>query len=99
MLTVVEGAERKTFGTLIPGCSIRATLSVHDPRTYSFATFGGSVGAAEAYIQGWWSADDLTISMKKASVRISKIKMARSNVFAHSVSTAAAVLLQKEFAL
>lgn len=60
MLTVVEGAERKTFGTLTPGCSIRATLSVHDPRTYSFATFGGSVGAAEAYIQGWWSADDLT---------------------------------------
>jgi cyclopropane-fatty-acyl-phospholipid synthase len=41
-------------------CGLGATITVHDPRFYSDVAFGGSVGAGEAYIRGWWSADDLT---------------------------------------
>ncbi len=38
----------------------RATLSVHDHRFYTDMAFGGSIGAAEAYMAGLWTADDLT---------------------------------------
>ena len=44
MLTVVEGNERQMFGAVTSECRLRVNLFVHDPRTYSFATFGGSVG-------------------------------------------------------
>ena len=30
------------------------------PRTWRAVLFGGTIGAAEAYAEGWWSADDLT---------------------------------------
>jgi len=35
------------------------TLTVHDPRFYSALALGGSVGAAESYMIGDWSCDDL----------------------------------------
>jgi len=35
-------------------------VHVHDPRFYSEIAFGGSIGAGEAYMQGYWSVDDLT---------------------------------------
>jgi len=33
---------------------------VHDPRFYSEIAFGGSIGAGEAYMDAYWSTDDLT---------------------------------------
>jgi cyclopropane-fatty-acyl-phospholipid synthase len=33
---------------------------VHDPRFYRALACGGSIGAGEAYMNGWWSCDDLT---------------------------------------
>ena len=38
---------------------LRATLRVHDPRFYRRVVLGGSLGAAGAYIDGQWDADDL----------------------------------------
>lgn len=35
------------------------TVRVHDPRFYAAAAFGGSMGVAEAYIEGMWVCDDL----------------------------------------
>ncbi|MRR58781.1 MAG: class I SAM-dependent methyltransferase, partial [Deltaproteobacteria bacterium] len=35
-------------------------ILVHDPRFYTKAVLGGSIGAAEGYMAGYWSADDLT---------------------------------------
>jgi len=35
-------------------------LVVCDPRFYSAVAFGGAVGAGEAFIEGWWTTDDLT---------------------------------------
>jgi cyclopropane-fatty-acyl-phospholipid synthase len=33
---------------------------VHDPRFYGEIAFGGSIGAGEAYMLGYWTADNLT---------------------------------------
>ncbi len=36
----------------------------HDPRRCSIVGFGGSVGAGEACMDGFWSGDDLTMMMR-----------------------------------
>lgn len=40
--------------------SLRARIEVHSLETYVVFIKGGSIGAAEAYIQGQWSTPDLT---------------------------------------
>jgi cyclopropane-fatty-acyl-phospholipid synthase len=55
-ITVIEGSERSAFGTQ---GGLAATISVHDPAFYTDMAFGGSIGAGEAYMAGFWSADDL----------------------------------------
>jgi cyclopropane-fatty-acyl-phospholipid synthase len=40
------------------------SLTVHDPAFYPELAFGGSVGAAESYMLGHWSTDDLTALMR-----------------------------------
>jgi cyclopropane-fatty-acyl-phospholipid synthase len=39
---------------------LAATVTVHHPRFYRKAAFGGSLGAAESYLDGDWSCDNLT---------------------------------------
>jgi cyclopropane-fatty-acyl-phospholipid synthase len=46
----------------------RARITVHDPRFFSEIAFGGSIGAGEAYIQGYWSCDDL-VSLVRLMLR------------------------------
>ena len=46
------------------GGECRATLHVHDERFWPEVAFGGSVGAGEAYIAGYWSADDLGAALR-----------------------------------
>lgn len=61
-LTLLDGAKRYEFGSRL--CenedSIKATITVNDPRFYGEIAFGGSIGAGEAYMLGYWSADNLT---------------------------------------
>ena len=59
-LTLCDGSEQHRFGRRTERCALSVTLRVHDPRFYRHAAFGGSVGAGEAYIRGYWSCDDLT---------------------------------------
>ncbi|MEO6929727.1 MAG: cyclopropane-fatty-acyl-phospholipid synthase family protein, partial [Casimicrobiaceae bacterium] len=59
-LRLVDGASDRTFGEADSECPLCATVYVHDPRFYSELAFGGSIGAGEAYMQGYWSTDDLT---------------------------------------
>lgn len=59
-LTLVDGNERRTFGRRSHDCPLAVTLTVHDPRFYRDLACGGSIGAGEAYMNGWWSCDDLT---------------------------------------
>jgi cyclopropane-fatty-acyl-phospholipid synthase len=59
-VTLVDGASRRLYGQRDALCPLSVTLQVHDPRFYSDITFGGSIGAGEAYMQGYWSVNDLT---------------------------------------
>jgi cyclopropane-fatty-acyl-phospholipid synthase len=55
-ITVIEGESRHPFGR---SGGLAATITVHDPAFYTDMAFGGSIGAGEAYMAGFWSADDL----------------------------------------
>lgn len=59
-LTITDKLEFRYFGVRKTDTSISASIEVHDHRFYSYLALGGAVGAAEAYIQGFWSVDDLT---------------------------------------
>jgi len=56
-ITVIDGNERHAFGK---AGGLAATIMVHDPAFYTDMAFGGSIGAGEAYMAGFWSTDDLT---------------------------------------
>jgi len=59
-LTVVDGVSVSTYGRASERCSLAARIEVHDARFWSELAFGGSIGAGEAYMQAYWSVDDLT---------------------------------------
>ena len=56
-ICLVEGEQRRTFGQGEDGPTV--VLQVHHPRFFRALALGGTIGAAEAYMQGWWSCDDL----------------------------------------
>jgi cyclopropane-fatty-acyl-phospholipid synthase len=57
---ILEGNEHQIFGSSTNDRELSATVRIHDARFYSDLAFGGSVGAGEAYIKGFWSCDALT---------------------------------------
>ncbi len=58
-LTLSDAERLSTFGET--GSNIAALhIAVHHPRFYRRILTGGSLGAAEAYLDGDWSCDDLT---------------------------------------
>lgn len=59
-IVLEEGSERQLFGTPDPQDPIRVTLVVHDARFYGDLALRGTLGAGEAYMAGYWSADDLS---------------------------------------
>ncbi|MDH5534762.1 MAG: cyclopropane-fatty-acyl-phospholipid synthase family protein [Betaproteobacteria bacterium] len=58
-ITLVEGDKCLHFGRTTRTCRLAVEVQVRDPRFYSELAFGGSVGAGEAYMQGYWHASDL----------------------------------------
>lgn len=62
-LEIVEGEARCTFGSASDR-QLAARVEIHDPRAWRAVLLGGTIGAAEAYAEGWWSADDLTGLMR-----------------------------------
>jgi cyclopropane-fatty-acyl-phospholipid synthase len=56
-LTIIENGQQTVFGH---NKSIQATVTVLDAHFYGEIAFGGSIGAGEAYMLGYWSADNLT---------------------------------------
>jgi len=60
-LQLREGGESLTLATPAPGARepLHASLRVHDPAFYYRTAMNGSVGAAEAYMDGLWDCDDL----------------------------------------
>ncbi len=59
-LVLREGEHEERFGHPDPLEPLSATIIVRDPRFYPTVVFGGNVGAGRAYVEGYWSADDLT---------------------------------------
>lgn len=59
-LLVLEEKEKVSrFGVESDG-NLLGHISVHDERFWTEVFSSGTVGAGEAYRQGWWSSDDLT---------------------------------------
>lgn len=61
-ITLVERGEAQNFG---PGgggsgSAMHATIHVNSPRFYRDVALGGSIGAAESFLDGTWTTDDLT---------------------------------------
>lgn len=59
-ITLQEHGGSHVFGDESAAANDRALLAVHDARFYRAAALGGSLGAGEAYIDGFWSSDNLT---------------------------------------
>jgi cyclopropane-fatty-acyl-phospholipid synthase len=59
-LTIAEEGTTRHYGKHTEQCPLEATVHVTDPRFWSEVAFGGSIGAGEAYMQGYWRTDDLT---------------------------------------
>lgn len=59
-LSIIDGDEVHHFGQTAETAAISARIHVHDTRFYGEIAFGGSIGAGEAYMLGYWSADNLT---------------------------------------
>jgi cyclopropane-fatty-acyl-phospholipid synthase len=59
-LTLVDGGDVLSFGAVAANFPVNVTVCIHDQRFYSDMAFGGSIGAGEAYMQGYWSTDQLT---------------------------------------
>lgn len=56
-LTILDRKQSWRFGE---AADLRVTIKVQSPRFWREVLLGGSLGAAESYIQGLWSCDDLT---------------------------------------
>ena len=56
-LTLIENGQKFEFGH---DKSLAATVTVHDTHFYGEMAFGGSIGAGEAYMLGYWTTDNLT---------------------------------------
>jgi cyclopropane-fatty-acyl-phospholipid synthase len=59
-LRLIDGAIDETFGAVSEVAPFDVTVRVGNPRFYSDVVFAGTVGAGEAYINGYWHCDDLT---------------------------------------
>lgn len=59
-VTLVAGDNRSVYGNTADKQAINSTVVVADPATYRRVILGSMLGAAESYIDGQWSSDDLT---------------------------------------
>jgi len=59
-VTLLDSGTRHHHGARTVRCPFEVTVQVHDARFWSELAFGGSIGAGEAYMEGYWSTDDLT---------------------------------------
>lgn len=67
-LSLVDGSERYEFGAVGADDGPRATVRIHDSAVYRQMALGGSVGSAEAFMDGAWDCDDL-VALVRIMVR------------------------------
>ena len=62
IVDLTEGGRQHEFGGAAEG--LRATVTLRDPRAWAAIALGGTIGAAEAYADGWWDADDVAATIR-----------------------------------
>jgi len=63
-ICLVEAGRTERFGDAAGPGDLQVTVTVHTPRAYRSVLLGGSIGAAEAYVEGLWSCSDLTALLR-----------------------------------
>lgn len=64
LLTIQEGEEFWSFGDQSAPSELNAVIRVNSPNFYWASITGGSLGAADAFIQNEWETDDLTTLLR-----------------------------------
>jgi len=59
-IVLSENGQHLTFGKLTEAYPLTAQIRIRNPKFYSDIAFGGSTGAGEAYINGYWACDELS---------------------------------------
>ena len=59
-----DGQRQYQFGGVTSQCPLSVTVVVNHPQFYSEVVFGGSIGAGEAYMAGYWEVNELTALMR-----------------------------------
>lgn len=79
-ISIQEGPKIFSFGKKSNIC---AHITVHDPRFYGALAFGGSIGVSEAFMQKFWSVNDLTKLIRIMAINQSAMDQLESvfNVF------------------
>lgn len=58
-LTLRDGTQKHLFGSYHDDFPVSATVRIFHPRFYTRIAMGGVIGAAESYMDGDWTTDDL----------------------------------------
>ncbi|WP_144439702.1 SAM-dependent methyltransferase [Halomonas chromatireducens] len=75
-ITLIEGSHCHLLGQDGP---LRVTLVVRNPRAWQRLALGGSVGAAEAYLDGDWDADDLVALIRLFAANLERVNRDMEN--------------------
>jgi cyclopropane-fatty-acyl-phospholipid synthase len=59
-ITVIEDGEQMHFGKRSEDCTLNVKIEVLHPQVWADVAYGGTTGAGEAYINGYWRCEDLT---------------------------------------
>ena len=59
-LILNDGEDTYHFGSKSEECDLSVTIDIKDSRFYADVCFGGSIGASEAYMYGYWTTNNLT---------------------------------------
>lgn len=63
-IEIRQGADSVTLGQRTAEMPLRVVLQVHDATMFTDIVLGGSIGAAESYMEGKWTVCDLTGLMR-----------------------------------
>lgn len=86
VLFIEDGSELDSYGKKIGANDISAKIVIHDSGAYRDIAFGGSIGAAEAFMLGKWSSPNLVDLVRLMSVNIDFLNaMDDSKPFSHRV--------------
>ncbi|MFO7646740.1 MULTISPECIES: SAM-dependent methyltransferase [Halomonas] len=69
-ITLIEGHRRHRLGQ---GGPLTVTLVVRNSRVWKRVALGGTVGAAEAYMDGDWDADDLVALVRLMAANLERV--------------------------